>query len=138
CSINDELGLCGIYRVDMISGGNGWQLFSNCDGTNTPQFNIYMDCTEAWAAYDPLPELAIANVSAAGDCWTYQVSFEVQNIGCVEEPQDVPVRITSDCGDVLDIIVPGPIGPHGVIPYTQPMTLSCPDAVLTFTVDPDD
>src|SRR5206468_540367 len=58
-------------------------------------------------------------------------------IGCVDEPDDVPVRITSSCGDVLDIVVPGPVPPHGIVPYTQPMTLSCPDGVITFTVDPD-
>ena len=59
CSIVNDSGLCGIYRLDIGSGGNVWSLFANCDGTNTPQFQIYQDCTEAWAAFN-------ASMSAPG------------------------------------------------------------------------
>ena len=85
--------MAGGTRPDAGPPINGWTLFSNCDGTDTPQFNIYWDCTEAWAAYNPLPELGVANVSASGDCWTYDITFDVVNIGCVDHLGDVPVAI---------------------------------------------
>ena len=140
CFIEDPAGLCGLYRVDITSGGFVWNLFANCDGTDTPQFEIYQDCTEAWEAYNPLPELAIANFSSAGACPDLDVSFDVLNLGCVEHAGDLVVRLESDCDppDVLDQVVPGPFPPNSSRPVTFPFVPGCAPVRIEVFADPDD
>jgi hypothetical protein len=55
--------LTGIYRLEILSGGLEWDLFTNCDGTGTPQYFIYDKCADALAAYTPLPELSLDDPS---------------------------------------------------------------------------
>lgn len=140
CFLNDNSGLCGLYRVDVISGGFLWSLFANCDGTDTPQFQIFHDCTDAWTAYNPLPELAIDSLTTANGCPNLDVSFNVINLGCIDHPGDVPIRITSDCvpPDVLDTVVIGGIPAGGSVPVTVPFNASCSPVRIEVFADPDD
>lgn len=138
CFIQDDAGLCGLFRVDVISGGFVWDLFANCDGTNAPQFRIFLDCTEAWAAWNPLPELAVANLTTVGACPDVEVSFEIANLGCTDQAGDVPVRIVTDCGDSLDHVVAGPIPANGSVADTVTITASCSPVRIEVLADPDD
>lgn len=149
CYINDDTGLCGLYRVDVVSGGNVWRLFANCDGTNTPQFPIFFDCTEAWSAYNPLPELTVTNLVVTNGCPNLQVDFDLINVGCADQGGDVTVRISASgadasCGlppDVLDTPVSGPGGvfPPGVpVHVTRNITAPCSPARVDVTADPLD
>jgi hypothetical protein len=54
-----EPTIAGVYRVEILSGGFRWDLFSNCDGTDVPHFVIHDSCAAALAAWNPLPELAL-------------------------------------------------------------------------------
>lgn len=139
CSISDANGLCGLYRVDITSGGNLWNLFANCDGTNTPKFQIFHDCTEAWLAYNPLPELAISNLTTANGCPALQVDFDVENLGCKDQVGDVLVRLTSNCTpqETLDHIVPGPIAVGQVIHVSLPFSVACSPVRVLVAADPD-
>lgn len=120
CSIADDSGLCGLYRVDVTSGGFAWSLFANCDGTNTPQFPLFFDCADAWAAYSPLPELAVANLSTAGACPGLSVSFDLVNLGCKDHPGPTTLRIVSDCtpADSQDYVIPDIIPANGRVSVT--------------------
>ena len=62
CFIEDPGGLCGLYRVDVVSGAGRWDLFANCDGSDVPEFEIYRDCTQAWASWDSLIAIAGADL----------------------------------------------------------------------------
>jgi hypothetical protein len=140
CSITEESGLCGIYRLDVTSGGFIWSLFANCDGTDSPQFPIFLDCTEAWSAFDPLPELAVANLVSSPGCPNVTVSFDLQNIGCADQLDPVPIRIQSSCSpsDVQDHVVPGPIPAGGFVSVDFGFTSSCAPVTIEVVVDPDD
>ena len=137
CSVSAPNGLCGLYRVDVESGGFEWNLFANCDGSAAPQFQIFFDCAEALAAFDPRPELAIAEATATGNCPAIDVRFLVQNLGCVDYAGTVPVRIVSDCVPpvVVDVDVAGPIPANGAVEVTVPFDATC-DGNVTITVDP--
>ena len=139
CSIKDDAGLCGLYRIDIASGGYGWSLFANCDGTNTPQFPIYYDCTDAWAAYNPLPELAIANLVTANGCPNLTVSYDVVNLGCIDQVGDVLTRISSNCvpADTLDHVVTGGIPAGGRVTVSVPFAASCTPVRIQVAADPD-
>lgn len=140
CSIADVSGLCGIYRIDVVSGGFVWDLFANCDGTSAPQFPIYHDCTDAWAAWDPLPELAVANLTVDDGCPDLTADFTIANLGCADHPGDVTVRLVSDCvpADTADHVVPGPFPAGGSVPVSLPFTASCSPVRIEVFVDPDD
>jgi hypothetical protein len=140
CHIVDESGLCGIYRLDVGSGGFVWSLFANCDGTNTPQFPIFLDCTEAWQAFNPLPELAVANPLATPGCPDVALTFDVQNIGCADYTGDVPIRVRSNCvpQDVRDYVVPGPVPAGESVTFSIDFTTTCAPVDLEIVVDPDD
>ena len=80
--------LTGVFRLDILSGGFFWDLFTNCDGTNTPQYSIYSQCSEALADYDPLPELSLVagptgfSVADGSDCPnSVTLSVSMTNIG---------------------------------------------------------
>ncbi len=139
CFIADDAGLCGIYRVDVTSGGFVWHLFANCDGNTRPQFPIFLDCTEAWTAYNPLPELAVANVRASGTCPNLTVQFDLQDIGCVDYLGDVTVRLTSNClpPDSQDVTIPGPIRAGSSVPASVPFNTSCAPVTVQVIVDPN-
>jgi hypothetical protein len=139
CYIEDSVGLCGLYRVDVTSGGFDWFLFANCDGTHTPQFPIYHDCTEAWTAFNPLPELALANLTASNTCpATLDVTFDLLNIGCTDQLTDVVVELTSNCvpPDSTFVVVPGPIPANSSVPVQAQFTVNCEPVRIEATVDP--
>jgi len=138
CYISAESGLCGLYRMDIRSGGNVWQLFANCIGDNVPQFQIFSDCTQAWAAFNPLPELAVANMRAIGNCPNVDVEFDLQNIGCVDRVGGVTLRLASNCApaDTLTFTVPDTIPANGSVTVTVPFTTSCDPVRLDIFVDP--
>ncbi|MEM7248197.1 MAG: hypothetical protein AAF533_22880 [Acidobacteriota bacterium] len=65
-------------------GGCIWNLFANCDGTDTPQFDIYDSECAAHDAVNPLPELIVSDVALtdAPGC-RVEACATVSNIGCV-------------------------------------------------------
>jgi len=138
CAVSSPFGLCGVYRVDIESGGFEWALYANCDGSAAPQFQIFFDCSEAFAAFDPRPELALANLAANGSCPSIDVRFDVQNLGCSDLQGSVPVRISSSCPQQqpVDVVVPGPIPANGAVEVSVLFTASCA-GTITVTVDPD-
>lgn len=140
CYIQREEGLCGIYRLDITSGGFIWSLFANCDGTDTPQFQIFNDCTQAWAAFNPLPELAVENLAAVSGCPDIELSFDIRNIGCADFEGQVPVRLVSNCPtpDILDVTVDGPVRAGDAVTRDVTFTASCGPVEIEIFVDPDD
>ncbi len=58
--------LTGVYRLEILSGGLEWQLYTNCDGSDVPQYAIYDTCAAALADYRPLPQLALDDTAATG------------------------------------------------------------------------
>ncbi|MEM7248863.1 MAG: hypothetical protein AAF533_26260 [Acidobacteriota bacterium] len=140
CFIEEEDGLCGLYRVDIISGGFVWDLFANCDGTGTEQFEIFHDCTDAWAAFTPLPELALSNLTIDESCPDFQVHFDLGNIGCADHVGDVTVRVVSDCdpADSQDFLVPGPVTAGSSMAVDLDFSASCAPASIEVFIDPDD
>lgn len=137
CYVESPAGLCGLYRIDVRSGGFEWKLFANCDGSPAPQFQIFFDCAEALAQFNPRPELALADLTASGNCPAVEARFQVQNLGCADYDGTIPVRITTDCvpPQVIDLDVPGPLPANGSIPVSVPLSLTC-DATVTVTIDP--
>lgn len=146
CFITNDAGLCGLYRVDVVSGGNVWTLFANCDGTDTPQFPIFFDCTEAWAAYNPLPELAVSNLVVAGACPDLAIDFDIVNLGCTPHLGDAVALITvsgadATCGlppELLYVTVPGPFAPGASVHVSETIVAPCTPARVDVTADPDD
>jgi len=139
CYVAAPTGLCGLYRIDVDSGGYVWDLFANCEGSATPQFRIFFDCAEALTAFNPLPELALANLVVSGTCPDLEVGFDLQNLGCTDYAGPVTVSVTADCIPPIEVAldIPGPIPANGSVPVTSPFLLAC-DATLTVTVDPMD
>ena len=107
-------GLCGIFRIEIDSGGYEWDLFANCDGTNTPQYRIFQNCGDALDEFDPRPELIIREFRAVGVCPDVELEVEIANVGCVETVTS-PVRITFDNGDPDVTADLGIIGPNTVV-----------------------
>jgi hypothetical protein len=139
CSVSTPAGLCGLYRVDIESGGFEWDLFANCEGSMGPGFDVFFDCAEALAAFRPLPELAVANATAQGACPNLQVVFDVQNLGCADFFGPLAVRISTDCvpPEVVDLIVTDAIPASGSVTVSVPLDASCSGNV-TVEVDPED
>lgn len=84
-------GLCGVFRVEVDSGGCVWDLFANCDGSSTPGFRIFHNCVDALRAWNPLPEYILEKVTQGGGCPADAsdpnrptVDVEVRNIGCCD------------------------------------------------------
>ena len=138
CFVSDNAGLCGIYRLDVTSGGFIWNLFANCAGDSQPGFKIYTSCSDAWAAYSPLPELAVSNFKEVGLCPNTQLEFTLSNLGCVDWPGDVLVRASSTCpgGDPQDWVISGGVPANTSRTQTEPYAVSCAPATVTLVVDP--
>lgn len=139
CSVSAPGGLCGLYRVDIESGGFEWDLFANCDGSTTPGFEIFFDCNDALAAFRPLPELAIANATAQGACPSLAVTFDLQNLGCADFSGSVPIRVSTDCvpPETVDVIVTDPVPAGGSVTVSVPLDVSC-NGIVVIEVDPPD
>lgn len=138
CKVVGSPELCGLFRVDVRSGGNLWNLFSNCTGDATADFDIYYNCEDAWNAFNPLPEIAVANAREVGSCPNTQIEFDLQNLSCQDLTGDITVRATTNCVpvDQFDWVIAGGLVAGGVRTVTQPMTVSCAAATVTLTVDP--
>ena len=97
--------LTGIYRLELLGGGLEWQLYTNCDGSATPQYLIYDTCTAALADYNPLPELSLSTdpsisffVADEANCpATARVGVTMCNIGGAPSDRS-PFRITFSGG----------------------------------------
>ena len=112
--------LCGVYIIEFKSwAGCIWDLFANCDGSGTEQFDIYDDLCEAMEATNLLPELVVENLEISkGMGCTVDYCVDVQNIGCVlgeehrirvlnfndqdfiEVPQLEPGEVFEACGNL--------------------------------------
>jgi hypothetical protein len=94
---NGNPTLCGIYRAEFKDwGGFIWNLYSNCDGTDSPGFRIYDTYCEALAAYKPRPSLSVESMVITGSCPTYTASYAISNAGC--QAASTTVVVTSDLG----------------------------------------
>ena len=140
CFVDDASAACGLYRVEIVSGGQDWRLFANCDGSPLPGLEIYFDCAEAWAAYKPLPELVLQDLVVTGACPDVVVSVTVRNTGCAPTAGDAPLELTTDCtpADVLSAAARGPIAPGEAVRVDVPLAPSCDPATVTVTIDPRD
>lgn len=129
--------VCGVYRIELADwGGYYWDLFANCDGSNTPGFTIYDNVCDALDAYDPVPEIEVRDLGVTGVCPEYAVAFEVVNRGC--KTVDVPVRVSISVGGSVDLTVAG-VEPGATRAVVTALTAaSCSPAVITVTADPAD
>jgi len=139
CRIEGSPGLCGIYRIDVRSGGFAWELFANCIGDTTPRFDLYTSCEDAWTAFTPLPELAIGSLIETGTCPDTELEFTIENVGCADHPGDILIRAESNCStpDLDEWILTGGLAANASRTETRSFTVSCPDATVTLYVDPD-
>jgi len=103
-SFQGDPTLCGVYIVNFKSwAGCIWDLFANCDGTATEQFNIHDDICAARASVNPLPDLVVETLdtSDAGGCAVSYCAL-VRNIGCqASSPFTVHAQNELDSEDVL-------------------------------------
>lgn len=128
-------GLCGVFRLDITSGGFDWYLFANCTGLDQGRFDIYSRCEDALNAFDALPELVITDFSYSGVCPDINLEVEVTNIGCVDAATS-PLRIQFDRpsqGDILTDLGPVPVSTSVV--SSIPVNLSRTPMTATATVD---
>jgi len=130
--LRDDDGLCGVLRVEIVSGGCNWDLFANCDGGIDPLFRIFHNCGDALAAWNPVPEYILDGVVQGGDCPDNAgdpsrptVEVTLKNVGCCDESGDpdsiqcpspvglfIPVEIVFvDPADPGTNVCPGP-GPN--------------------------
>jgi hypothetical protein len=140
CRVEGDPELCGIYRIDVVSGGFRWNLFANCTGNISPHFQIYTDCEDAWAAFTPLPEIAIADPQIVESCPGTEITFTLRNLGCVDWAEDVTVGVQSSCSppDQATFVYGGGLAVGASRTETETFTLSCQDTFVTVTVDPAD
>ena len=103
CSIRSDAGLCGIYRVQVESGGFYWKLLANCDGSTNPGFVIFDRCRDACTAFQPLPELVIDSPTATA-CPDTTICFRYSNIGCADAGA-TEVELTTDRGDRVPYVL---------------------------------
>lgn len=133
--------LCGVYTLQLEDfAGCGWELFSNCDGSNRSDFLIYDDRCEAEAAVTPLPELVLTNLrlDVGPDRCTVDYCVNVQNIGC-EEPLPFPLVVEEQVsGNRDEHEVPG-LGPGEVttICGTLPVDSTDPTVVVPVRAEVD-
>ena len=106
CSIRSDAGLCGIYRIQVESGGFYWKLLANCDGSLVPGFTIFDRCRDACNAFQPLPELVIDSPTATA-CPNTRICFRYSNIGCADAGA-AEVELTTDRGERVPYVL-GPI-----------------------------
>lgn len=124
--LTEDAGLCGVFRVELVSGAARWDLFANCSGNTEEQFRIFRNCGDALSAWNPLPEYVLESVAQGGQCPVDAadpnrptVEVELRNVGCCDET-----------GDADSTACPNPVGP---IPATvryedpdAPGTIVCP------------
>jgi len=128
-------GLCGVFRLDFISGGYVWDLFSNCTGLEDPVFNIYSECEDALADFDPLPELIITDFSYSGICPDITLEVEITNIGCADT-RSSPLFIDFERNQQDDIVTDlGPIPVSTSVVSSIPVTLGQTPQRATATID---
>lgn len=131
-------GLCGVFRLDIVSGGNIWELFANCTGARQASFDIYTRCEDALAAFDPLPELVISDFSYTGTCPDIELEVEVTNIGCADAsatPLDIEFEAAGQGPISADL---GPIAVSGSVAASFPVSLVQTPQDATVTVDLED
>ena len=146
-----EPALCGVFIARFRSwAGCIWDLFANCDGTNTEQFFIFDDFCEAEDAYDPLPELIVENLTTTpGEDCTVDYCATVRNIGCrLSMPHEL--QVFNEAGEhfhSIGTLMPGdsemvcdtlPVNDTGADPQlTQVVARSdWDDSLLECTEDP--
>ncbi|MFC2171226.1 hypothetical protein ACFLU6_01185 [Acidobacteriota bacterium] len=106
-SFGADPALCGVYIIRFTSwAGCWWELFANCDGTNSPQFDVYDDFCEAQAAKQLLPEVIVENLvlSDGGGC-TVDYCVDVRNVGCFFARSHI-IRVSNN-NDSFDHSIPG-------------------------------
>ncbi|MEM7247872.1 MAG: hypothetical protein AAF533_21220 [Acidobacteriota bacterium] len=103
--------LCGVYILEFNSwAGCIWDLFANCDGTGTEQFDIYDDECVANASVNLYPEFVITELTASdgGSC-SADYCATVQNQGCLAAA-GAELRVETDLSQnthVLPSLAPG-------------------------------
>jgi hypothetical protein len=139
-SFQGDPTLCGVYIVNFKSwAGCIWDLFANCDGTATEQFNIHDDICAARASVNPLPDLVIESMqtSDAGGC---SVSYcaVVHNIGC-QAATSFTLHAENEF-DSEDVVVPALAAGEStqVCGTLDVMGAAVVHTVVTVTVDPAD
>lgn len=103
CAIRSDEGLCGIYRIEIESGGFYWKLLANCDGSLLPGFRIFDRCRDACAAFRPLPELVIDSPTATS-CPDVTICFRYSNIGCADAGE-TELQLVTAAGDELYFVL---------------------------------
>lgn len=135
CRISSPDGLCGVYRVDIESGGFFWELFSNCDGSASEGFRIFDRCQDACAAFAPLPELVIQSPTATA-CPDVTICFDYSNIGCADAGP-TRLRLETTEGDLV-LYDLEPISANSSRSECIQFTPSGGATTATLTVDADD
>jgi hypothetical protein len=131
CQVQSPVGLCGVYRVEIESGGWFWKLFANCDGGPNEEFRVYDKCLDACLAFNPLPELVIQEPTSTA-CPDPEICFRYSNIGC-QDADAAELRLDALDGD--RVIFPlGPIGANTSRIECVTYTRATPTSV-TLTVD---
>lgn len=143
CFVQADGGACGLYRVDVVSGGNAWSLFANCDGSAAPRFPIFFDCADAWAAFQPLPEIVLDEVRVEDACGAAVVEAVVRNAGCARADGDLAIALSWDPGGACGAsemreILAGPFPAGESRTLRVPLPAGCRPASLRARVDPDD
>jgi hypothetical protein len=106
CHVEAADSLCGIYRIEITSGGWYWKFSANCDGEPLEQFPLYDRCFDACQAWTPLPELNVS-VPTATACPSVELCFRYENLGCGDAgPTQLSVTRPLSAAELFDL---GPI-----------------------------
>ncbi len=132
CTLRADEGLCGVFRVEVESGGFFWKLLANCDGSLNPRFQIFDRCRDACAAFNPLPELAVDSPTATA-CPNVQICFRYSNIGCADAGA-TELELTTDQGERA-LYVLGPIAANTSRTECVSFSPSVPGSIATLRVD---
>ena len=135
--------LCGVFRIDIVAGGYHWFLSANCNGIvpDDPaeierNFNIYQNCSDALAAFDPVPELAITKLEFTGVCPDIELLVEVTNLGCIDAPSS-PVHLAFSRANQGDLDVDlGVVAAGTSVVQRIPVSLVATPQDVTASVDP--
>lgn len=136
--LGGDPALCGVFRIDIVSGGYHWYLSANCNGIvpDDPaeidrNFTVYQNCADALAAFDPVPELAITKLEFTGICPDIFLTVEVTNLGCADAPSS-PVHLDFSRANQADLDVDlGVVAAGTSVETTIPVSLnSTPQALI--------
>ncbi len=141
--LHGDPALCGVFRIDIVAGGFHWFLSANCTGIvpDDPieierNFRVYQNCSDALAAFDPVPELAITRLDFIGVCPDIEVEVEITNLGCVDAPSS-PVHLDFSRASQRDIDLDlGVIAAGTSVTMRVPVSLVSTPQSVTATVDP--